>query len=443
MGEREEDPVEIDEATTEVLVVGGGLAGLAAATTAARSGRRVLLLEARSEPGGRARTTEQDGFLLNEGPHALYAGGEALPVLRELGVEPKGTTPPTKGAMGLADGRLGLLPVGAASLARTDLVSFRAKVALGRQLAALPKLDPATVVRVPLADWLADVLPDRRSRDLVAGLARVATYSNDPDHFDAGAAVVQLQRALDESVLYLDGGWATLVRGLTEAAVAAGVRLVTSEKVAKVEPGPAGVVVRTTTGELTADAVVVTPGGPAGAADLLGVADGPLRDRADSARPSLVAVLDVGLRRPWGSAPTFVMGIDAPLYLSVHAPTADLAPEGGSLVSVARYLPPDSGRSAAEDRRELEALLDLVQPRWRSEATTVRFLHRVMASTDIPTAATGGLAGRPSSAVPGRPGVHVAGDWVGPQGLLADAALASGAAAGRAAAGVQEVAVAS
>jgi len=36
--------------------------------------------------------------------------------------------------------------------------------------------------------------------------------------------------------------------------------------------------------------------------------------------------------------------------------------------------------------------------------------------------------------VPGRAGVFVAGDWVGPLGLLADASLASGFAAGQAAA---------
>ena len=435
--------MEIDEATTDVVVVGGGLAGLAAAATAAREGRQVTLLEARSEPGGRARTAEQDGFLLNEGPHALYAAGEGIAVLRDLGVEPRGGVPPTKGAMGLADGRLGVLPVGPASLARTDLLSFRAKVAFGRQLASLPKIDAAPLAGVALADWLDDVLPDARSRDLVAGILRVATYSNDPAHFSAGVALVQLQRSLDEGVLYLHGGWTTLVRGLTEVAVAAGVRLVPGEKVVRVETGPAGVVVRTATGELTARAAVVTTGGPGGAADLLGLEDGPLRARADGARPSLVAALDVGLRRPWGSAPRFVLGVDAPLYLSVHGPTADLAPDGGSLVSLAKYLPPDSGRSAAEDRRELEGLLDLVQPRWRSDATAVRFLHRVVAATDIPTAETGGLAGRPPTAVPEVPGVHVAGDWVGPRGLLADAALASGAAAGRAAAGVPEVAIAS
>jgi hypothetical protein len=87
-------------------------------------------------------------------------------------------------------------------------------------------------------------------------------------------------------------------------------------------------------------------------------------------------------------------------------------------------------------------MLDLVQPRWRADATAVRFLQRVVAATDIPAAASGGLAGRPPTAVPEVPGVHVAGDWVGPSGMLADAALASAAAAGRAAAGAREVAVA-
>ena len=52
----------------------------------------------------------------------------------------------------------------------------------------------------------------------------------------------------------------------------------------------------------------------------------------------------------------------------------------------------------------------------------------------IPTAANGGLAGRPGAEVPGLPGAFVAGDWVGPVGMLADAALASGVHAGRLAA---------
>ena len=50
------------------------------------------------------------------------------------------------------------------------------------------------------------------------------------------------------------------------------------------------------------------------------------------------------------------------------------------------------------------------------------------------TAERGGRAGQPTVEVPGRPGAFVAGDWVGPDGHLGDAALASGATAGRLAA---------
>src|SRR5436305_14252836 len=73
----------------DVAVVGGGLAGLAAAATAARAGRSVVLFEQAPEPGGRARTRTEDGFAFNIGPHALYQGGLSLGVLRDLGVEPR------------------------------------------------------------------------------------------------------------------------------------------------------------------------------------------------------------------------------------------------------------------------------------------------------------------------------------------------------------------
>jgi hypothetical protein len=58
-----------------------------------------------------------------------------------------------------------------------------------------------------------------------------------------------------------------------------------------------------------------------------------------------------------------------------------------------------------------------------------RYLHRSVVAHGAPVAAAGGLAGRPDVDALGVPGVLLAGDWVGPSGLIADASAASGEAA--------------
>ena len=63
-----------------------------------------------------------------------------------------------------------------------------------------------------------------------------------------------------------------------------------------------------------------------------------------------------------------------------------------------------------------------------------RFLRRMTVVGATPSPAAGGLAGRPGIDSTGLAGVYVAGDWVGPRGWLADGSLASGEAAGIAAA---------
>ena len=51
----------------EIIVIGAGLSGLACAIELQKAGKRPLLLEASDGPGGRVRTDEVDGFLLDRG----------------------------------------------------------------------------------------------------------------------------------------------------------------------------------------------------------------------------------------------------------------------------------------------------------------------------------------------------------------------------------------
>lgn len=87
----------------------------------------------------------------------------------------------------------------------------------------------------------------------------------------------------------------------------------------------------------------------------------------------------------------------------------------------------------AQPRAELERVADTVLPGWRDQVLIERHLPRTVPVSALATPATGGLPGRPGVALPEAPGLFVAGDWVGPEGWLVDAAVASGAAAARAA----------
>jgi 2-polyprenyl-6-methoxyphenol hydroxylase-like FAD-dependent oxidoreductase len=70
----------------DVAVIGGGIAGLTAATLVARTGKSVIVFEQAEHVGGRGVTQNIQGFHFNLGPHALYRAGHAVRVLKELGI---------------------------------------------------------------------------------------------------------------------------------------------------------------------------------------------------------------------------------------------------------------------------------------------------------------------------------------------------------------------
>src|SRR5260370_17463366 len=77
-------------------VVGGGLTGLTAAIALAERGHRVTVHEQSRHLGGRAATTEERGYSLNLGPHALYREGVARRQFLRWGIPMAGHSPRLK-----------------------------------------------------------------------------------------------------------------------------------------------------------------------------------------------------------------------------------------------------------------------------------------------------------------------------------------------------------
>lgn len=415
----------IDDGTFDVAVIGLGLAGLTAAITAARAGATVLAVDS-GRAGGRARaTTVEPGVVFNAGPRALYRGGAAASELSALGLTWRGNAPGTRGASVRVGREQHTMPGTAGRLLRTRLLGARSKVRVGRLLGTIGRVDPGALAGCSVADWVDRLRLAPDAAALVHAVLRLATYVDDPQRLDAGAAVAQLQLALGPGVEYLDGGWQTLVDQLADAATTSGVTVRAHCGVRSLRTGD-GLhpwVVDLGDTSVRAGAVVLAVGTPAAAAALSPV---PLSTEGVGA-PATAACLELAVRS--GDTSPFLLGVDRPLYLSRHAPPARLAPPGVEVVHVVRYGVTD----AAADRDELWDHARAAGVR-RDEVVAERFLRRMVVCGGIPLGERGGLAGRPDTLVPGAPGLFLAGDWVGPDGLLADAAVSSGMRAGRLAA---------
>src|SRR5262249_57383555 len=138
-------------------------------------------------------------------------------------------------------------------------------------------------------------------------------------------------------------------------------------------------------------------GPPAPAARLLDLAAGTGLGRSiQDMVPIQAACLDLGLTRLPHQQTTFALGLDTPMYFSVHSRWARLGPEHSVVVQAAKYLPCGVETDASQDRREIEAYLNLVQPGWDREVLVQRFLPKMTVTHAVPIAGTGGLTGRPA-----------------------------------------------
>ncbi|GGX45829.1 NAD(P)-binding protein [Streptomyces chryseus] len=366
-----------------VTVIGGGLAGLTAAVTAAESGAAVTLFEAHHTLGGRARTAEGP-YKTNEGPHALYNGGPLWSWLQQRDLlGPVVSVPPLEGA------RLRFHRGGA--LRRTPPLA----------LVKLALRPPAkTPVDADFLTWATGEVGEAGAR-AAAHFVAVALFHHEPGSLSARFVQERLRRVvkLPPEAHYPRGGWASVVDRMAARAWNLGVRIETTERVTSLAGRRGPVIVAT-----SLDA----------ARRLLG--DSTLA--WDSGRTVL---LDLAVRTRKGD-PFVISDLDAPGWIErFTAQDATLAPAGEQLLQ--SQFPIAPAESRADGVARAERLLDLGFPGWRERVTWRR--------EALATGRTGALD-RPGTTWRDRPGINrgdgvfLAGDQVAAPGLLAEVAFNSG-----------------
>ncbi len=351
----------------DVVVIGGGIAGLTAGALVAQAGRKVLVLERRPVVGGRALVVHQGGFTLNYGYHFVL-GADASPharVFRRLGLRLEARPTWGAGYARVRGGRLKRFPTSPAATWQF----FGARNAWAYAASGLRFLrEPATpLLAQPLDAWLDRQRVPADVALWLLDISRAIGFLHQPGAFSAGHFVDFMRLSFRQQrrpslILPWDRMFADLERYIQTRGGQVRCRVRVD---AVVVEGGRAVGVRAGGESIPARAVIVAIPPQQATALVPGGVRWDGGRPASELEPTTGLVLDLGVEGTWDRPWIAVDDADKGIVIARHSHVDPrLAPPGHTLLQAIRFLPPEelTGARLEAHKAEMLATIDAIYP---------------------------------------------------------------------------------
>jgi hydroxysqualene dehydroxylase len=416
----------------DVVVIGGGLAGIAAALDCAEAGAWVTLVEVRRRLGGAAYSFERDGLLIDNGQHVFLRCCTAYRgLLRRLGSEHGvllqerlriPVLSPAGEPVVLRRSRLPAPLHLAGALTRYRHLTLPQRLRAARAAVALGRLDPADAAleRQTLGGWLAGHGQDPEAIAALWDLIALPTLNLSAAQASLGLGAFVFQTGLLSSASAGDIGFherplsETIAEPALRALIGAGVEVRMGWRAERIERAGSGFAIASAgegrsngAGSLSARAAIVAVP-HARAAGLLETLEPEVAERLRALESSPIVNLHVVYDRPVCEH-RFAAGVRTPVQYLFDRSSVGGVPPG------CQYLAVSLSGAEREMQMNVDALRELylpalsaLLPRARQARVESFFATREHAAT---FRATPGAARLRPGADTSTPGLLLAGAW--------------------------------